>query len=91
MKQKLIAAALALAYAAGCSANQLADDVQSTLQTSNDPTQTTRSSDRTKQSPNNVPGGAVGQQSPWAYSWPQLGEGWKQFGDAGKAEENKGN
>ncbi|WP_416269281.1 hypothetical protein SD235_29875 (plasmid) [Burkholderia cepacia] len=93
MKQKLIAAALMLASLTAYGADRIANDVQSNLQTSNNPDQTTKPSEQQTLSSGNAIGGPDAQQ--WqgmsAGSWSQLGNGWKQFGEAGKAEGNQGN
>lgn len=93
MKQKLIASALMLASLTAYGADRIADDVQSNLQTSNKPDQTTKPSEQQTLSSGSAIGGSDAQQ--WqgmsAGSWSQLGNGWKQFGEAGKAEGNQGN
>ncbi|WP_322026470.1 hypothetical protein [Burkholderia sp. BCC1977] len=90
MKQKLIAAALMLASLTAYGADRAAEDVQSNLQTSN-PT-TNPSPQQALSSGSAI--GAPGSQ-PWpgmsGGSWSQLGSGWKQFGEAGKAERIQGN
>ncbi|MGS0893940.1 hypothetical protein ACVBGC_15585 [Burkholderia stagnalis] len=89
MKQKLIAAALMLASLTAYGA----DDVQSNLQTSNNPDQTTKPSEQQTLSSGSAIGGPDAQQSQGmpAGSWTQLGNGWKQFGEATKADVIQGN
>jgi hypothetical protein len=93
MKQKLIAAALMLASLTAYGVDRVADDMQSNLQTSNNPDQTTKPSEQQTLSSGSSVGEPDAQQ--WqgvsASSWSQLGNGWKQFGEAGKAEGNQGN
>ncbi|MBY4869910.1 MULTISPECIES: hypothetical protein [Burkholderia] len=90
MKQKLIAAALMLASLTAYGADRAAEDVQSNLQTSNP---TTNPSEQQSLSSGNAIGAPDSQ--PWpgmsGGSWSQLGSGWKQFGEAGKAEGIQGN
>lgn len=90
MKQKLIAAALMLASLTAYGADRAAEDVQSNLQTSNP---TTNPSEQQSLSSGNAIGTPDSQ--PWpgmsGGSWSQLGSGWKQFGEAGKAEGIQGN
>ncbi|AIO35065.1 hypothetical protein NUV26_18595 [Burkholderia pseudomultivorans] len=94
MKQKLIAAALMLASLTAYGADRAADDVQSNMQTSNNPDQTTKPSQQQTLSS----GSAIGAPDSLQWwqgvsdnSWSQLGSGWKQFGEAGKAEGIQGN
>ncbi|CAB3755292.1 hypothetical protein GQ57_12650 [Burkholderia sp. MSh2] len=93
MKQKLIAAALMLASLTAYGVDRIADDVQSNLQTSNSPDQTTKPSEQQTLSSGSAIGEPNAQQ--WqgmsAASWSQLGNGWKQFGEARKAEGIQGN
>ncbi|HEF4779618.1 TPA: hypothetical protein SAP37_003484 [Burkholderia multivorans] len=93
MKHKLIAAALMLASLTAYGADRAAEDVQSNMQTSNDLAQTTKPSEQQTLSAGGAIGGPTSQQ--WQGmadgSWPQLGSGWKQFGEAGKAEIIQGN
>ncbi|RQR89075.1 hypothetical protein DIE16_18085 [Burkholderia sp. Bp9090] len=90
MKQNLIAAALMLASLTAYCADRAAQDVQSNLQTSNPATNP--SEQHTLSS-----GSAIGAPDSLAWpgmsggSWSQLGSGWKQFGEAGKAEGIRGN
>ncbi|WP_321819797.1 MULTISPECIES: hypothetical protein [unclassified Burkholderia] len=90
MKQNLIAAALMLASLTAYCADRAAEDVQSNLQTSNPATNP--SEQHTLSS-----GSAIGTPDSLAWpgmsggSWSQLGSGWKQFGEAGKAEGIRGN
>lgn len=90
MKQNLIAAALMLASLTAYGADRAAEDVQSNLQTSNPATNP--SEPHTLSS-----GSAIGAPDSQAWpgmsggSWSQLGSGWKQFGEAGKAEGIQGN
>ncbi|WP_321804281.1 hypothetical protein [Burkholderia sp. BCC1993] len=90
MKQNLIAAALMLASLTAYGADRAAEDVQSNLQTSNPATNP--SEQHTLSS-----GSAIGAPDSQAWpgmsggSWSQLGSGWKQFGEAGKAEGIQGN
>lgn len=93
MKQNLIAAALMLASLTAYGADRVADDVQSNMQTSNIPAQTTKPSEQQSLSSGNAVGGPNAQQGQGmsAASWSQLGNGWRQFGEAGKAEGIQGN
>ncbi|KWA06870.1 hypothetical protein [Burkholderia territorii] len=93
MKQKLIAAALMLASLTAYGTDRAADDVQSNLQTSNNPSQTTKPSEQQSLSSGNATAGPDFQQRQGIQdgSWSQLGSGWKQFGEAGKAEGIQGN
>ncbi|AZQ55878.1 hypothetical protein [Burkholderia cenocepacia] len=93
MKQNLIAAALMFASLTAYGADRAADGGQSTMQTSNNPDQTTRPSEQHTLSSGSAIGGPDTQQ--WqgmsAGSWSQLGSGWKQFGEAAKTEGIQGN
>lgn len=93
MKQNLIAAALMLASLTAYGADRAADDVQSNVQTSNNPDQTTRPSQQQALSSGSAIGapGALQWQGMSGGSWSQLGSGWKQFGEAGKSEGIQGN
>lgn len=62
MKQKLIAAALMLASLTAYGADRIADDVQSNLQTSNKPDQTTKPSEQQTLSSGSAIGGPDAQQ-----------------------------
>ncbi|WP_060339516.1 hypothetical protein [Burkholderia territorii] len=93
MKQKLIAAALMLASLTAYGADRAADDVQSNVQTSNNPDQTTKPSQQHALSSGSAIGASAAPQWPGMSggSWSQLGSGWKQFGEAGKTEGIQGN
>jgi hypothetical protein len=86
MKLKLIAVALALASLSAHGADRaLAGDSQSSLQTSNDHASAT-TPERSRLSSSDTAEGtnAPQQEGLWVDSWTQLGNGWKQFGQAGK-------
>ncbi|ENH6342174.1 hypothetical protein [Burkholderia vietnamiensis] len=93
MKQNLIAAALMLASLTAYGADRAADGVQSNLQTSNNPVQTTKPSEQQSLSSGNAIAGpeSLHPQAIPAGSWSQLGSGWKQFGEASKTEAIQGN
>ncbi|OXI26844.1 hypothetical protein [Burkholderia sp. AU16482] len=93
MKQNLIAAALMLASLTAYGADRAADDVQSNLQTSNNPAQTTKPSEQQSLSSGNAIAGPESRQQQGIANgpWSQLGNGWKQFGEAGKTEAIQGN
>ncbi|WP_082717737.1 MULTISPECIES: hypothetical protein [Burkholderia] len=87
MKQTLIAVALALATtSAYCVDRTSAGDAQSSLQTPNDQTQTIISRERATPSKSNPAEEAGAQQDRgyWVDSWRELGNGWKQLGEAKK-------
>ncbi|MBR8131855.1 hypothetical protein [Burkholderia ambifaria] len=88
MKQQLIAAALMFASLTAYGADRAADDVQSNLQTSNNPDQATKPSQQQTLSSGSAIGAPGSPQWPGMSggSWSQLGSGWKQFGEAGKSE-----
>ncbi|AGK51594.1 MULTISPECIES: hypothetical protein [Burkholderia] len=87
MKQTLIAVALALAAtSAYCVDRNSVGDAQSSMQTPNDHTQTAISPKQATPSKGNPAEEAGAQQGPghWVDSWSELGNGWKQFGEAKK-------
>ncbi|MCA8320024.1 hypothetical protein [Burkholderia cepacia] len=88
MKQNLIAAALMLASLTAYGADRAAEGVQSNMQTSNNPDQTTKPSEQQVLSSGSAIGEPDAQQRQGMSvgSWSQLGSGWRQFGEAGKAE-----
>ncbi|MBR8346344.1 hypothetical protein [Burkholderia ambifaria] len=93
MKQKLIAAALMLASLTAFGADRAADDVQSNLQTSSAPSQTTKPSEQQSLSSSSAIDAPDSQQKQGMPDgqWSQLGNGWKQFGEAAKTEVIQGN
>ncbi|MDN7427042.1 hypothetical protein [Burkholderia sp. AU45388] len=87
MKQNLIAAALMLASLTAYGADRAADGGQSTMQTSNNPAQTTKPSEQQSLSSGSAIGAPGTQQQGMPDGpWSQLGSGWKQFGEAAKTE-----
>ncbi|WP_082759387.1 hypothetical protein [Burkholderia sp. MSMB617WGS] len=87
MKQTLIAVALALAAtSAYCVDRNMGGDAQSSLQTPNDQTQTTISREQPTPSQNKPAeqAGVHRDSGYWVDSWSELGNGWKQFGEAKK-------
>ncbi|NTZ06033.1 hypothetical protein [Burkholderia metallica] len=93
MKQNLIAAALMLASLTAYGADRAADGGQSNMQTSNNPSQTTKPSEQQTLSSGSAIGGPDARQQRGMSDgpWSQLGNGWKQFGEAAKAEVIQGN
>ncbi|MET1535480.1 MULTISPECIES: hypothetical protein [Burkholderia cepacia complex] len=88
MKQILIAAALMLASLTAFGADRAADDVQSKMQTSSAPSQTTKPSEQQSLSSGSAIGAPSSQQKQGVMDgpWSQLGSGWKQFGEAAQTE-----
>ncbi|ABO58265.1 hypothetical protein QZM46_22065 [Burkholderia vietnamiensis] len=87
MKQNLIAAVVMLTSLTAYAADRATDDVQSNVQTSSNTEQTTKPSPQHTLSPGNAAGApaAPPSQGMPGGSWSQLGSGWKQFGETGKA------
>ncbi|RQS33596.1 hypothetical protein DIE03_09570 [Burkholderia sp. Bp8992] len=87
MKQNLIAAALMLASLTAYGADRAADGGQSNMQTSNNPSQTTKPSEQQSLSSGIAIGASDAQQQGMSDGpWSQLGSGWKQFGEAARTE-----